>query len=273
MLEHIFNLKKSKLDGSENIFDHEKYLGAELLPDNFDLRKNCPPIRDQGQEGSCSAFAGTACRTMLAKESSLIFSPADQYWNERKLEGATATDCGASMKDIVTAMKTFGVCFESDMPYVVGKYATPPPANANSDALKHKIINGQMVSSIQGIQTALVVRSQPVLMGMSVFSSMESEKTAQTGILPMPQSGEKNLGGHAVLIVGYIAKLPQTKAEKVPVLNWIKKFFNWISGKKQSGNYFIVRNSWGSSWGDKGYFYMPFEYITSGYADEFWIIE
>jgi C1A family cysteine protease len=72
-----------------------------------------------------------------------------------------------------------------------------------------------------------------------------TSQVAQTGIMPMPQQSEKLMGGHAVLCVGY------DDAKKV----------------------FIIRNSWGDQWGDKGYFYMPYSYATNtDLATDFWTI-
>jgi hypothetical protein len=72
------------------------------------------------------------------------------------------------------------------------------------------------------------------VVGISIYDSFESQKVAKTGVVPMPNFKTENcLGGHAVLVVGY-------------------------SDKEQ---HWIVRNSWGSTWGDKGYFYLPYIYL------------
>ena len=84
-------------------------------------------------------------------------------------------------------------------------------------------------------------------MGFSVYSSFESPTVARTGIMPYPNtSREQLLGGHAVLIVGY----------------------------NKTNNTFIVRNSWGQNWGDRGYFYMPFQVIqNTSMSSDFWVIK
>jgi C1A family cysteine protease len=85
----------------------------------------------------------------------------------------------------------------------------------------------------------------PFVFGFTVYESFESEAVASTGVVPMPASGERTVGDHAVVAVGY----------------------------DDAKRNFIVRNSWGSDWGDKGYFYMPYEYLmASDYADDFWTI-
>jgi C1A family cysteine protease len=85
----------------------------------------------------------------------------------------------------------------------------------------------------------------PFVFGFTVYQSFESATVAQTGVLPMPGKTESVLGGHAVMAAGY----------------------------DDNKNAFIVRNSWGDAWGQKGYFYMPYDYITStDLADDFWTI-
>ena len=85
-----------------------------------------------------------------------------------------------------------------------------------------------------------------VCFGFSVFESFESKETAKTGIMCMPGKDEKLLGGHAVMCVGF------------------------SDSKKK----FIIRNSWGVNWGDDGYFYMPYEFMTNkDLCSDFWIIE
>jgi C1A family cysteine protease len=85
----------------------------------------------------------------------------------------------------------------------------------------------------------------PFAFGFTVYESFESQQVAQTGNAPMPQPGEQVLGGHAVLAVGY----------------------------DDANQWFIVRNSWGTAWGMKGYFTLPYAYLTgSGLASDFWTV-
>jgi C1A family cysteine protease len=85
----------------------------------------------------------------------------------------------------------------------------------------------------------------PFVFGFSVYESFESPEVLDTGVVPMPSDGEAQLGGHAVLAVGYDDATAR----------------------------FIIRNSWGTSWGDGGYGYMPYAYLTdSDLAADFWTI-
>lgn len=270
-MSHKYMLNKDKYD--EHDFLYEQGLEAQTLPSNFDLRPLAPSVYDQGNEGSCSANAGCAARTMLAKDPTLYLSRAFLYYNERVLEGTTQDDQGGSMRDIVKATTKYGICLDSEMPYKVGDYATAPTQQNYVDAEKYKIGSYSRIGGITAIRQALFTRYQPVLIGMDVFEGMESDQIAKTGVLPMPGKDETSLGGHAVLAVGYAETLPKAVTETLPHKSCFEKLFDFIFRVKPVSGYLIVRNSWGENWGDGGYFYMPYEYVESGYAFDFWIME
>jgi C1A family cysteine protease len=82
--------------------------------------------------------------------------------------------------------------------------------------------------------------------GITLFPSFESDSVAATGQVPMPLLNEQPIGGHAVLVSGY----------------------NQVTRR------FKVRNSWGADWGDRGYFYLPYDYVFARhYASEAWVIQ
>jgi C1A family cysteine protease len=85
----------------------------------------------------------------------------------------------------------------------------------------------------------------PFVIGFTVYESFESDEVAKTGRMPMPAPREHVLGGHAVMVVGYDDKVER----------------------------FRMRNSWGTSWGLKGYFTMPYAYLLDdNLSDDFWKI-
>jgi C1A family cysteine protease len=86
----------------------------------------------------------------------------------------------------------------------------------------------------------------PFVSGIVVYESFESDVVSKTGIIPMPTKDETVLGGHAIVAVGYDV------------------------GKQ----HFICRNSWGTRWGDRGYFYLPFAYLEdAALASDQWVIQ
>jgi C1A family cysteine protease len=214
------------------------------MPKLFTLVSKCPPIYDQGNLGSCTANAGVAARVML-NSLTINLSRLFQYYEERVIEGDPTQDGGAQMRDIGKALQTYGVSEESFFPYDITKLANSPSTSAVTNALKYKIKSYISVTTQDQIKQVLVLQQKPVLMGMDVYESFESASVAKTGKVPLPKKGEQLLGGHAVLIIGY---------------NNDKKWF-------------VCRNSWGSSWGDHGYFYLPYTYFTKGYAYDFWVLQ
>jgi C1A family cysteine protease len=182
--------------------------------------------------------------TILINQINKLFSRQFLYHQERVLEHTVNQDAGAQMREIGRTLGKYGVCEEEYMPYDDKGYLQTPSEEAFKNALQHRITRYHSVKGLTGIKQALS-QSKPVLIGISVFESFESKEVARTGIVPMPQAHEENLGGHAVLAVGY-------DDEKQVV---------------------IVRNSWGADWGDEGYFYLPYEFVKGGYAFDFWVLD
>jgi len=243
--KRIYNLKKQTPDHRD--FQAKKLLNVHasvVLPPAVDIRSKCPAVYDQGTLGSCSANAGIAARVMLDNLSADL-SRLFQYYMERKIEHDVNTDGGAQMRDIGKALLNYGATPEVYFPYVIANFKKAPTHDAITHALTYKIKSYHAVADVTGIKQILALMQQPVLSGIDVYASFESDKVAKTGLVPVPKPNEKNLGGHAILIVGY---------------NDAKKWF-------------ICRNSWGETWGDKGYFYLPYDFFTKGFASDFWVLQ
>ena len=223
-------------------------LGAKL-PKSVDLRPKCPAVYDQGQLGSCTgnAIAGAfQFEQMKQNIPNWVPSRLFIYYNERVIEGTAGSDSGAQIRDGVKSVATTGVCPEADWPYDITKFAMKPPdPPCYVDAAKNVATSYQRVPQIINQMKGCLAAGYPFVFGFSVYESFESQQVAQTGHVPMPAPGEKQIGGHAVLAVGY----------------------------DDANHRFIVRNSWGPGWGMAGYFTMPYSYLTdSNLADDFWTI-
>jgi C1A family cysteine protease len=261
-MKYIYNLKRDKLDERDRHFAHSiSPVSSVKLPVSVDLRYKCPAVYDQGDLGSCTANAGCACRAMLANRPQLNLSRLFLYYEERNQDGTVQEDLGASVRDICKVVGKYGVCEEQFMPYNIEKFAETPSLQAIQNAEKYRINAYKKLNNVNEIKQSLALRQQPVLSGMDIYDSFESEEVAKTGILSMPKSTEENKGGHAVLIVGYV--------DRGGIFSLVRS----VLCNDQSQGYFIVRNSWGNSWGEHGYFYMPYEYVNKGYAYDFWLME
>ncbi|EHI99379.1 peptidase C1A papain [Clostridium sp. DL-VIII] len=235
-----YDLVKDKVDSRDLMYGKRHVVESEILPKKIDLREKCSPVVDQGQLGSCTANAIVSGlrEFMLLNDNRNHFERLSRlflYWWERDLEGSVYRDSGASLRDGMKVLKNEGVCLEASWPYDIKTFENSPTEKELEEAKNYTISGYQRIKSIDEIKHALLIEHL-VVFGITVYESFETVKT--DGIVPVPKEGEKELGGHALCIVGYDD--------------------NFNNGS------FIVRNSWGDSWGDKGYCYIPysmFEYL------------
>jgi len=193
------------------------------LPPKVDLRGECPEVYDQGQLGSCTANAlGAALEfdQMKEKEQSSTPSRLFIYYNERAIEGTVSSDSGAQIRDGIKAVNQQGAPPETDWPYDITKFAEKPPQIAYDDGAKHEAVLYQRLTPTLGQLKGCLASGYPFVFGFVVYDSFEGQEVASTGQAQMPAAGEKQLGGHAVMAVGY------------------------DEGQQR----FIIRNSWGTSW-------------------------
>jgi len=176
------------------------------LPTNVDLRPEClKTVYDQGQLGSCAAnaIAGTLEFDRIKPGlSDFIPSRLFVYYNERVMEGTVGTDSGAQIRDGINSVGSIGAPPESDRPYNIAESAVKPPPKAYKDAPLDKAVQYQRVTQVLAQMKGCLASGYPFVYGFTVYESFESQQVASTGIVPMPGSGEKVLGGHAVLAVG-----------------------------------------------------------------------
>ena len=215
-----------------------------------DLRYKCPDVYDQGKLGSCTANSLAFCyhydELLQNQKSPFVPSRLFIYYNERALEGDVPEDNGAQIHDGIQVLNNTGVCPESMWQYDITKFAVKPTVECYSEAQNHKSVDYNAVEQTLDQLKACLISGFPVAFGFVVYESFESEQVAKTGVVPMPKPGEKVLGGHAVALVGF----------------------------DDNKKVFVVRNSWGNSWGDKGYFYMPYDYVLdNNLADDFWTVK
>jgi C1A family cysteine protease len=210
-----------------------------------DLRANCSPIEDQGNLGSCTGNAVAGVVEYLDRKSgkNLDVSRLFIYYEERVLEGSVNFDAGAYIRDGIKVVNKKGAPLESIWPYNINKFSTRPNQAAYTDALKRTVGTYEKCTNFDAIKNALA-RGFPVVVGFDVYESFYN--IGSNGIMSYPNvNTEELLGGHAVAIVGY----------------------------NDNTSRFIVRNSWGTSWADRGYFYMPYRVIqNTTMSSDFWTI-
>ena len=218
----------------------------------IDMRPDMPPVVDQGALGSCTANSICSVmrytRKIKDKPNDVDLSRLFLYYNERVLLAPWAVpyDTGAIIRDGIKSIVQQGSIPESEWPYDITQFAVQPSDQCYTDALKDLAIKYYYVPQDSENLKCALVEGYPIIFGFTVYSSFEAGTVAQDGIVPMPAPDESILGGHCVNIVGF----------------------------DNSKKWFICRNSWGEGWGDKGYFYMPYDYIMNpNLCSDFWIIE
>jgi len=250
--QHGMGLVPDRFDARDRIYEAEPLHFIGVMPPVVDLRHLCSPVRDQGQQGSCTGFAiGAGMREFLeikAKGAAALVpvAPAFIYYQERSLEGSVANcDAGAMIRDGLKVLASMGVCPEADDPYNAANCAPPTPqAMTNARALT--ISAYHRITTLSGLKQALASGNAAVL-GVSVYEGFESANAAATGHIPMPQPHEQALGGHALFCCGY---------QDDPAY--------------AGGGYLIVKNSWGTGFGDKGYIYLPYAYVQPKLMSDIW---
>ncbi len=224
------------------------------LPPKVDLRPQCPAVYDQGQLGSCTgnSIAGAIHFDRMKQGFAAPTSVPSRlfiYYNERVIERTVNQDAGAQIRDGVKSVNKLGVCFEGktadQWPYNAVKFATEPPPPCYKTALAHKVVTYKRLTQTLPQLKGCLASGYPFVFGFTCYESFESAAVAKSGVLNLPAASEKVVGGHAVLCVGY----------------------------DDGSERFIIRNSWGGSWGMKGYFTIPYAYLTNNnLSDDFWTI-
>ncbi len=244
--------KNAKLGWKRDLPDARDYkfkVSAPItLPEKVDLREKCPVIYDQGNLGSCTANSmGAVFQFEQMRQEIENFMPSRLfiYYNTRQIEGTIRSDAGATLRNTIKTMADKGVCPEKMWSYS-RCFRKKPTQDCYEEALKHQVLEYYRVNhNLYHIRECLAL-GHPISFGMMLYESFMGDSVTNTGYVPMPDlSKESALGGHAVTLVGY----------------------------DDTQQHFIVRNSWGKSWGDKGYFYLPYAYCnTANLTADYWTI-
>lgn len=228
----VFQLQPFK----EELFEEDYTPHSNLLA-SVDLRSGFTSVKNQGKMGACTAFAVVSIMESILKrnrKSDLDLSEQFVYYNVRDREGNSAVDKGSSLYGVVKTMSDEGVCLESYFPYNPTDCSLKPSQAAYDDAANRKIVKALNVKlAVDDVKSALC-DGYPVAIIVKIFDSFYPRK----GFVPMPLESEMKNGDsgyHTMVIVGF----------------------------NDDAKFFVVRNSWGKGFGDKGYCYMPYSYFEN----------
>lgn len=232
---------------------------APKLPGSVDLRQLFSPIEDQGNLGSCTANAGGGLLEYFELNAHGKYIDASRlflYKATRNLMGQKG-DTGAYLRTTMQAMVNFGVCPEQYWPYTDSATAfdREPSAFCYSFGQDYRTIQYYKLAPagtppeelLQRIKTNLAA-NLPSMFGFTVFSSYRQAET--TGEFPYPTTTDTVEGGHAVVAAGFD---DDRQIKNAPNRGAI-----------------LIRNSWGTSWGEEGYGWLPYDYVLDRLATDWW---
>jgi len=232
------------------------------LPASVDLRSWCSPIEDQGAIGSCTANAGAGVVEYFERRAygkHLDASRLFLYKVTRNLLHWVG-DTGAYLRSTMGALTLFGVPPEEYWPYVVTEFDKEPSAFCYAFAQQFQALNYYRLDTLETSPKVLLDRVKtylaaglPSMFGFTVYSSYT--QASSEGKIPFPVPGDKVAGGHAVMAVGFDDKMKIKNVNPKPV---------------NTTGAIMIRNSWGTGWGDAGYGWLPYEYILRGLAVDWW---
>jgi len=209
------------------------------LPASYSFRSSVSPILNQGSIGDCVSNACALTISTMTKNK-VNMSRLFHYAVARILENTPLSeDSGLYIRDGASSILNYGALDETIWPYATNKFSVFPPLNAFRGTNKFINFSYTFVNqSLNSLKTCLVVNKKPIIFGFNVYSSFMTQNVANTGIVPLPNTHSETLeGGHCIIIVGY--------------------------DDAKNGGSFICANSWGTSWGDKGFCYIPYTYLTN----------
>lgn len=234
------------------------------LSGSVDLRDWCSPIENQLTIGSCTAHAGVGMVEYFERRACGEHIDASRlflYKVTRNLMHATG-DTGGYLRQTMAALVLFGVPPEEYWTYDVDRFDEEPPAFCYAFAQNYNAIEYLRLDppgtapqeTLNSIKTNLAA-GLPSMFGFTVYNSIH--QAASTGQIPMPSQKEYVVGGHAIMAVGFDDAL---------------EIRNVDASVKPSVGALLIRNSWGTGWGQEGYGWLPYDYVLTGLAVDWWTL-
>lgn len=220
-----------------------------IIPRIVDFRQEMPEVWEQGYTSSCTSQCLSAALMHEREKQNEIprFIPSRLfiYYNTRVLEDTVNSDAGAYIRSSIKTVVKTGFCDEKLWPFDVNKILKQPPKIAYSKATLYKLLKYYRINNnnLDHLKLCLAA-GYPFIFGSAIYDSFYNADS-NGGFVPMPSRRDVMQGGHAMLACGY----------------------------NDDTKMFVIRNSWGVNCGDRGYYYLPYDYVTNtNISDDFWTI-
>jgi C1A family cysteine protease len=232
------------------------------LPLSVDLRGWCSLIEDQDGLGSCTAHAGVGLVEYFERRAFGTHIDASRLFLYKATRNLLrwVGDTGAYLRTTMGALVLFGVPPEEYWRYIVADFDKEPSAFCYAFAQNYQAISYYRLDPLGIPRNVLLSRVKtylaaglPSMFGFTVYSSIS--QASATGKIPYPTSGERVLGGHAIDAVGYDDRM---------------RIRNTNAGGVETRGALLIRNSWGTGWGDGGHGWLPYDYVLKGLAVDWW---
>jgi len=209
---------------------------ANRTRSGVDLRPLCFPIKNQGDLGTCGVSAVTSFLEFLSGHSlSVMFL---YYVTRVYLSNYLSNDdSGVQPQLVLDALANYGICRREHWPYIPSKFMECPPPQAFEEAqlFRPQATDFLQLTSFEEMKATLD-RELIFFVDINFAPDAYGRGPEKTGIVKKPPAHEVEYCDHTVMVVGY----------------------------NDDTEYLIIQNSWGTHWGQNGYGYVPYEYITRG---------
>lgn len=236
-------------------------------PKTVDLREHASAVRFQGQRNACTAFS--TCALLELVENQAMGTDATAL-SRRFLYKASRTalqwegDVGSHLRATIGTLATVGVVPERWWPWDEAAFDDEPSGFCWAMAGQHRIdaavrLDHPDTESDELIQLAksVVASRMPLVGAITLYEDAVRQSVKNGGAIPLPRAVDKAVGGHAIVIVGYDDS---------------RVIANISEGGMQTTGAFLIQNSWSDKWGDKGFGWVPYDYVTVGQWVDWWLL-
>jgi C1A family cysteine protease len=235
------------------------------LPTNVDLREWCPEIEKQGSINSCTAHAAVTLVEYYQKRACGKYLDASRLFLYKVTRNLLhyQEDKGANARTTMKALAMFGVPPEEYWPYDPTKLYEEPSAFCYALAQEYKAQEYYRIDA-QGITRDVVLQqikanlaaNRPLMFGF-LLHQQSLQQSMETGKIPIPSDSDTQWSGHTVAAVGYDDKITIKNTDPTGI---------------ETTGAILIKNSWGTEWGDSGYGWLPYEYVLRPLSNDWWTI-